>query len=261
MNISSYGRDSASTPFLSIVVPAFNEEQRLPDTLVRAAAFVEGQVYAAELIVVDNASTDRSEAIVKEFASRYPFIRYLYEPKKGKGAAVRTGMLAARGEYQLISDADMSVPLEEVRNFLPPRLEGYDIAIASREADGAKRYGEPFHRHAMGRVFNLLVQLLLLPGIRDTQCGFKCFSRDCALDLFTAGKVSGWSFDAEVLYIARLRGYKIVEVPVNWYFGESSKVNPLRDIPRMIREIAEIRRNGDKGLYGKSARAGGRETT
>ena len=234
---------------LSIIVPAYNEARRLPATLDRLVSFAESLPFAIEVLVVDNASTDSTKAIVMGYVSRSPVVRYLHEALRGKGAAVRTGIMAASGEYLLFSDADLAVPIGEAGNFLPPRLRDFDIAIGSREAEGAKRYGEPFRRHLMGRVFNLLVRGLLLPGLQDTQCGFKCFRRDVAQDLFPAGTIHGWSFDVEILYIARLRGYRIAEVPVRWYYGEESKVRPLRDTWRMLNELRKIRENGRRGLY------------
>jgi dolichyl-phosphate beta-glucosyltransferase len=141
------------------------------------------------------------------------------------------------------------MPIEEVSKFLPPNLAGYDVAIASREVQGAARYDEPWYRHLMGRVFNLLVRLLTVPGIQDTQCGFKCFRRQVALDLFASQTIDGWAFDVELLHIARRRGYKIVEVPVNWYYGTNSRVSPLRDSWNMLREVIRIRRNSRAGLY------------
>jgi len=234
---------------LSIIVPAFNEARRLPATLDRLVAYAESRPFSTEVLVVDNASTDATNAVATEFASRCPVVRCLQEGVRGKGAAVRTGVMAASGEYILFSDADLAVPVEEADNFLPPRVPDCDIAIGSREAEGARRYGEPFRRHLMGRVFNLVVRGLLLPGLQDTQCGFKCFRRDVARDLFPAGTVHGWSFDVEILYIAKLRGYRIAEVPVQWYYGEESKVRPVRDTWRMLNEISKIRKNGKRGLY------------
>jgi glycosyltransferase involved in cell wall biosynthesis len=237
------------TPLLSIIVPAFNEARRLPATLDRLVSFAGSRPFSTEVLVVDNASTDPTNAVVTEFASRFPLIRCLHEPTRGKGAAVKAGVLAASGEYLLFTDADLAVPIEEVDGFLPPRLRDFDIAIGSREAKGAKRYGEPFARHLMGRVFNLVVRGLLLPGLHDTQCGFKCFRREVARDIFSTGRVHGWSFDVEILYIAGLRGYRIVEVPVHWYYGEESKVRPMQDTWRMLDEIRKIRENGRRGLY------------
>jgi dolichyl-phosphate beta-glucosyltransferase len=230
-------------PLLSIVIPAFNEEKRLPAALSEIVAFVEARGFDTEVIIVDNASTDRTGKIAEDFASRYQFVRHLYEATRGKGAAVRTGMLAGQGDYLLFCDADLAVPITEVKEFIPPRRDNYDIAIGSREIEGAVRHNEPFYRHLMGRVFNLIVRLLVLPGLHDTQCGFKCFRRDVARDLFSRNRIDGWSFDVEVLCVAREKGYRIVEIPVNWYYGESSKVNPVRDTWLMLKEVIEIKRN------------------
>ncbi|MBI5741434.1 MAG: glycosyltransferase family 2 protein [Nitrospirae bacterium] len=233
-----------------MIIPAFNEARRLPATLDRICVFVKDRRTGAEVIVVDNASTDATKDVVMEFSARYAFVKYLYGSAGGKGAAVRTGILAAQGDYQLICDADLAVPIEEADKFLPPRLSGFDVVIGSREIEGARRYGEPFHRHLMGRVFNSLVRTLVLTGIHDTQCGFKCFRREVARVLFSAGRIDGWGFDVEILLIARLKQYRIAEVPVNWYYGESSKISPVRDTLGMFREVLEIRRNNREGRYG-----------
>lgn len=239
-------------PFLSIVVPAYNEEARLPASLQAIAEFVEGQTYSVEVLVVDNNSTDSTQAIAQEFASEQPFIRVLFEKTQGKGAAVRTGMLAARGQYRFICDADLSMPIEEVQKFLPPQLSGYDIAIASREAPGAVRYNEPWYRHLMGRVFNTIVRLFAVPGFQDTQCGFKMFRDDVAESVFPLQTMNGWSFDVEVLYAAQRRGYRIVEVPINWYYKDNTRIHPIRDSIDMFAEVFKIRRNGLRGMYNRS---------
>ncbi len=243
-------------PLLSVIIPAFNEEERLSATLSRVAEFAARQSYVTEVIVVDNASTDRTSDIVKDFISRNPIFRLMREERRGKGAAVRTGMLAAAGEYFLICDADLAVPIEEAHALISFLHEGgYDIAIGSREADGAERFNEPPYRHLMGRVFNLVVRTLLLPGIKDSQCGFKCFRRQVAADLFGLGSIDGWGFDAEILYISRLRGYRLIEVPVKWYYGEKSKVNLLLDPWRMLRDVLKVRANGRKAKYGRKRSA------
>jgi len=238
-----------NNPLLTIIIPAYNEERRLPTTLPQVADFVEAQDYPAEILVVDNASTDRTSDVVRAVAAEHPIISLLYQPIQGKGAAVRKGMLEGRGEYLFICDADLAMPIEEVNKFLPPTLSDYDVAIASREAAGAIRYNEPWYRHLMGRVFNLLVRLLAVPGIQDTQCGFKCLRREAARDIFTIQKIDGWAFDVEILHIARRRGYRIVEVPIHWYYGEGSRVSPVRDSINMLIEVLHIRRSGRSGLY------------
>lgn len=236
-------------PFLSIIIPAHNEEHRLPRSLDQIVAFLEKQDYQAEVIVVENASQDNTAGVVKEFMVRYPFISLIEEKRRGKGLAVKRGMLAGRGQYLFICDADLSMPIEEVTKFLPPALEDYDVAIASREIEGARRYGEPVYRHFMGRVFNLLVRLLAVPGFQDTQCGFKCFRREVASDIFPYQTMEGWGFDVEVLFIARKRGYRIVEVPINWYYSASSRIRPIQDTFGMLRELLKVRLNDWRGMY------------
>lgn len=210
-------------------------------------AFVEAQSFDTEIIVVDNASTDRTGEIAENFAVRYRFVKHLYETRRGKGAAVRKGMLAGRGDYLLFSDADLAVPITEINEFINPRRDYYDIMIGSREVKGAVRYNEPLYRHVMGRIFNLIVRLLVLPQLQDTQCGFKCFRRDVARDLFASTRIDGWSFDVEVLCAAVEKGYRIAEIPVKWHYRESSKIDPARDTWLMLREVIEIRRNCRKG--------------
>lgn len=238
-----------STPLLSIIIPAYNEAERLPRTLPGVIDFVRAQPFAAEVIIVNNNSQDNTGQIARQFADEYDFIQVLDEMTQGKGAAVRTGMMAARGDYLFMADADFSMPVEEIGKFLPPQLEGYDVAIGSREAPGAIRYNEPAYRHFMGRVFNFYVKVLAIPGFEDTQCGFKCFRREVALDILPYQTIDGWAFDVELLFIALQRGYQIVEVPVQWYYRANSRISPVRDTINMIREVLRIRANGWNGLY------------
>ncbi len=235
-------------PFLTIVIPAWNEEQRLPGTLEQITAYLDQQSYAAEVLVVENGSTDRTTEIAEAFAARFAYIRVLHSPQ-GKGAAVKMGMLAGRGAYLYVCDTDLAVPIEEIAKFLPPQISEYDVAIASREAPGARRYNEPFYRHLMGRVYNIIAQLIVVPGIKDTQCGFKCFNRQAARAIFSVQVMSGWGFDVEVLFIARRWGHRVVEVPVNWYYGKGSRISPVKDSLRMLGELWQVRRNGSRGLY------------
>jgi glycosyltransferase involved in cell wall biosynthesis len=236
-------------PLLSIVIPAYNEEERLPLTLGQISNFIDSQSYPAEIIVVENGSSDRTLDIARDFTSRIPYLRVFHEEKNGKGLAVKRGMLEAEGEYRFICDADLSMPIEEVNRFIPPALNDMDIAIASREAPGAVRYDEPEYRHIVGRVFNTLVRILALPGLQDTQCGFKCFQGDIAEELFPKQTISGWTFDVEILYIAHRRRYQIIEVPIPWYFNPNSKVRVLRDSVRMFLDLLKIRFNGRRRLY------------
>jgi dolichyl-phosphate beta-glucosyltransferase len=211
--------------------------------------FAESQDYSVEVLVVDNASTDRTSAIVRDTARNHPSLRLLAQPVRGKGAAVRMGMLECTGQYRFICDADLAMPIEQLARFVPPDLADYDVAIASREVPGARRFGEPLLRHVMGRVFNSIVRAVAVPGIQDTQCGFKCFTASAAEDIFAHQIIDGWAFDVEVLHIAQLRGYRIAEVPIDWYYGEGSRVRPLRDSWNMVQEVVRVRRNGRRGLY------------
>jgi len=244
---------SAQPPLLSLVVPAYNEAERLPTTLPAVIAFLDAQPYVSELILVNNNSRDETRRVALEFAATRPYIRVLDEMTQGKGAAVRTGMLAAEGEYLFMADADFSMPVAEIAKFLPPRLGRYDVAIGSREAPGAVRYNEPAYRHFMGRVFNFYVKVLAIPGFEDTQCGFKCFRREVAHDILPRQTIDGWAFDVELLFIALRQGYHVVEVPVDWYYGENSRVSPVRDTVNMIREVLRIRYNGWTGRYDRPA--------
>ncbi len=238
-----------SLPLLSIVIPAHNEENRLPRSLEQVFAFLDGQAYESEVLVVENGSTDRTLEIAQDFARRHPALRVLHEPGRGKGLAVRRGMLEARGQYRFMCDADLSMPIEEVNKFLPPAISDFDVAIGSREVRGAVRYDEPFYRHFGGRLINFLIRLLILPKLQDTQCGFKCFRAPVADDLFSRQRLDGWSFDIEVLYLAERQGDRIAEVPINWYYRTESKVNALSDAFRMISDIFRIRSNMRHGLY------------
>lgn len=242
-------QQSGESPRLSIVIPAYNEEARLGGSLQQVADFVARQDYPIEVVVVDNNSSDRTQAIAREFAAELPYFRVLFEGTQGKGAAVRTGMLAARGAYRFICDADLSMPIEDVVRFLPPQLNNYDIAIGSREAPGAVRYDEPWYRHLMGRVFNTIVRLFAVPGFQDTQCGFKMFRSEVAEDLFPLQTMNGWSFDVEILHAAQRRGWRIVEVPIHWYYKANTRIHPIRDSVAMFVEVLKIRLNALRGFY------------
>jgi dolichyl-phosphate beta-glucosyltransferase len=239
--------------FLSIVIPAHNEEFRLPRTLAEIDRWIAERDETVEVIVVENGSSDRTADVVREFQAAHPYVRLIEGVPQGKGNAVREGMLAARGEHRFLCDADLSMPIDELQKFLDPPAVTADVAIASREAPGAVRVGEPAYRHLMGRVFNLLVKVITLPDFEDTQCGFKMFRAVVADDVFRRAGLSGWGFDAEVLYIARKRGYAIVEVPIEWHYGTESRVRPVHDAIAMLRELVTIRRNDRRGLYGQSA--------
>jgi len=238
-----------TAPFLSIVIPAHNEESRLPRTLGQVFAFLKKQSYLSEVIIVENGSSDRTLEIAHQFSQQYPSLVVIHEEQRGKGNAVRRGMLAARGEYRFICDADLSMPIEETAKFIPPVLTDFDVAIGSREAPGAVRYNEPAYRHWGGRAINFIIRLLILPGLNDTQCGFKCFHAKAAQDLFSQQTLNGWSFDIEILYLARRKKVRLREIPIHWYFDPDSKVSAVRDALRMIGDIFRIHFNSLRGKY------------
>ena len=235
-------------PFLSIIIPAHNEANRLPDSLEQVFNFLEKQPYTAEVIVVENGSSDQTLSIAQSFAEQHLNMR-VFQTERGKGAAVKRGLLEAKGDYRFMCDADLSMPIGEISKFIPPELNNFDIAIASREAKGAVRYDEPRYRHLGGRAINFLVQLFILPGLNDTQCGFKCFSAKVVEDIGKLQTLNGWSFDIELLYIARRRKYRIQEIPIHWVHHPETKVSAVRDALRMIQDIFRIRANALRGLY------------
>ena len=235
---------------LSLILPAYNEEKRLPECMEKVAKFIKQRGEPIEVLLVENGSHDRTYEMALEYAKKYPWLKVFHEDTPGKGNAVRRGMLEGRGKYRMFADVDFSMPIDEISRFIPPELSDYQVAIGSREVKGAVRYNEPATRHFTGRVFNLIVRILLgLPGIHDTQCGFKSFSAEAAEKLFSVQRINGWAFDAEVLFIAKQYGYKIIEVPVQWYYDGNSKINVIQDSIKMFRELLQIRANYRKGMY------------
>jgi dolichyl-phosphate beta-glucosyltransferase len=234
---------------LSVIIPAHNEERRLPPTLAAVNAYLDRQAYDSEIVVVENGSQDLTAVVTEAFAAAHPRVRLLREHGRGKGLAVRRGMLDSQGDFRFICDADLSMPIDELAKFLPPAFTNCDVAIGSREVAGSRRFNEPPYRHIQGRVFSNLVKLFALPGFEDTQCGFKCFTAAAALDVFSVQVFNGMSFDVEALYIAVQRGYCVREIPIDWYYRAESRVNPIADPLRMLRDILRIRRNWRAGLY------------
>ncbi len=232
---------------LSIVIPAFNEARRITATLDQLTAYLSAQPWDWEIRVVDDGSGDRTAAIVEAASRANPRIVLQREPHRGKGGAVKAGLLAARGAYRFICDADLSMPPAELPRFLPPVLERFDVAIGSREGPGARRVGEPWRRHAVGRIFNFAIRWLAVPGIADTQCGFKMFTADSVQAIFPHVTLAGWAFDVEVLCIARDLHLRIVEVPIEWHHRAESQVSVLRDSWGMLRDIFRVRSRARRG--------------
>lgn len=241
---------------LSIVVPAYNEEHRLPPTLERLHRFLETQPLRYEIVVVDDGSKDDTCGVVERCGlSNVRLVRQT--PNKGKGAAVRLGMLEAKGQIRVMCDADGSMPPEQLPKLLAPIIGCQaSIAIGSRYADGAKTdVKQPFYRVLWSRLCNRVIQKSLVPGVRDTQCGFKAFTAESARSLFKSGRVDGWAFDLEILALARRRGFSIAEVGVEWKDDGRSRVNPLKDMWKVISEAITIRKNLKRGVYEQRALA------
>lgn len=240
-------------PELSVVIPAYNEEHRLPATLESVHDFLKQAGHSFEVLVVDDGSLDGTAQVVETFAQTClpGAVRLVsYQPNRGKGHAVRVGMLAAGGDLLLMNDADGASPIEEIQRLMNAIAGGADVAIGSRaKPDETREVKALLHRKFIGNTFNRIVQTLLLPGIQDTQCGFKIFKRDAARDIFSVQRTDGYGFDVEILYIARLHGYRLVEVPINWANVEGSKVNVLFDSPKMFVEVVRIALSALLGHY------------
>ncbi len=228
---------------LSIVVPAYNEAERIGATLEQMLAWLDSHAPKAQIIVVDDGSRDATTEVVRRRAVDEPRLRVERLPvNRGKGAAVRRGVELAQGDWVLFSDADLSTPIEELLKLRQAVLAGADIAIASRDRpDSDITRHQPAYREAMGRTFNALVQAMALPGFSDTQCGFKLFSAEAARRCFGRMTIERFAFDVEVLYIARRLGYRIAEVGVRWINDERTTVSPVRDASKMLVDIAKIR--------------------
>jgi dolichyl-phosphate beta-glucosyltransferase len=234
---------------LSLVIPAYNEQARLPYTLAELEAYVCRQQLDCEVIVVDSGSRDATSAVVQQASIRFSALRLLRTDRRGKGRAVRTGVLAAHGQVVIFADADLSWQVDDLSRFLTLVDDRTPIVIGSREGTGARRVGEPIYRHVMGRVFNRVVQALAVPGIEDSQCGFKAFRADAARAVFSRQRVEGFGFDVEVLYLARRLGFGIRVVPLEWEHKENSRVAAVRDTLLMLRDVVAVRVNDWRGAY------------
>ncbi|MGA7732981.1 MAG: dolichyl-phosphate beta-glucosyltransferase [Chloroflexia bacterium] len=239
-------------PRLSVVVPVYNEARRVGRTLPLLARYFRGQDYSVEFVIVDDGSTDNTVELARALLGPADDVRVLEErPNRGKGHAVKVGMLAARGEVVLFTDADLSTPPDEIAKFWPWFDQGYDVVIGSRKMEGAvlERH-QPLWRESMGKVFTWLTNRLATRDISDITCGFKGFTHDAAQQLFSRSIIDDWSFDAEVLFVAQKRNLRIKEVPVRWHDESGTKVRVVRDATRAFLGLLKIRLNGMRGRYG-----------
>jgi len=240
-----------SNPSISVVIPAFNEELRIADTIQKVYDYLQERYAAYEILVVDDGSTDATSKIVEALAKERNCLRLIrHSVNSGKGFAVKVGVLAALGNIIIMSDADLSTPMEETEKLLLYYEEGFDFVIGSRslkESDILVR--QPWYRELMGRIFNLFVKLLVISDFRDTQCGFKMFRRDVAREVFSKCQVNQLCFDVEILFIAKKRGFSIKEVPIRWINSPDSKVKIFKDSLRMLIDLVIIRANSYRGFY------------
>jgi dolichyl-phosphate beta-glucosyltransferase len=243
-----------SRPPLSVVIPAFNEEARLPATLARVRAYLDARGAPYQVLVVDDGSSDGTAAAARAAGGAVQLLRHAHN--RGKGHAVRAGMLAASGEQRLMTDADLSTPIEELPKLEAELRRGFDVAIGSRAVAGARiEVRQPYYREAMGRLFNRVVQALLLPGLHDTQCGFKLFTAAAAATAFGAARLDGFSFDVEALYVARRHGLRVAEVPVVWRNDAATRVG-LAGGAAAFFDLVRIRAAAARGRYRAAAPAG-----
>ncbi|MBN1901811.1 glycosyltransferase family 2 protein [Candidatus Sumerlaeota bacterium] len=239
MNMS---QSDIKNDYLSIVIPAYNEEKRIGTTLGKILEFLKTKDFSWEILIVDDGCRDRTIEMAADILKGTSY-RILKNPRNmGKGATIRAGMLAARGEIRLFTDADLSTPIEELDKLMIPIKDGFDVTFGSRAMKGSKLLvRQPIHREMMGRVFNILVQILHLPGVKDTQCGFKMFTAGAADAIFQRQKMKGFCFDVEILVLARKMGYRIKEVPVSWIDSPQSKVSPLKDSLKMLWDLVKLK--------------------
>jgi len=247
-------RGEGVRPKYSIVIPAFNESARLPATLSSVVECVRTRGWDAEVIVVNDGSTDRTGEVVREFIRTAPELRVMENPgNRGKGYSVRAGMLAARGEIVLFTDADLSAAIDEAEGLFTAIREGADIAIGSRWLEsGRQTHRQPLYRQFFGRCFNAVTRAVMRLPFADTQCGLKAFTRDAAQTVFRLQTIERWGFDPEILLIALKRGFRVVEVPVSWAHDERTRMSYLKDGMKMLEEIAVIRWNSLTGRYGRT---------
>jgi len=240
-------------PSFSIVIPAFNESVRIPATLKQVVDCVRKRGWAAEVIVVNDGSTDGTADVVRAFARDAPEVRLIENPgNRGKGYSVRAGLLQALGDVVMFTDADLSSPIEEAERLLDAIAQGADIAIGSRWLGASRQtHRQPLYRQFFGRCFNAVTRAVMGLPFADTQCGFKAFTRHAAQTVFQLQTIERWGFDPEILFIALKRGFHVVEVPVSWGHDERTRMSYLKDGAKMLEDVATIRWNALRGRYGK----------
>ena len=239
-----------STVKLSMIIPAYNEENRLPKTLKAVDEYVRGQSYTYEILVVNAGSTDRTKELVQSMMREVRNLNIMDVENRGKGYAVREGMLRARGQYRMFMDADNSTSIDHIEKMWPEFEKGFQVVIGSRDTKGARvAVSQPWWRRTLGNIFNVIVQTLSgLRGMWDTQCGFKGFDEKAAQEIFARCTIDQWAFDVEVLVIAKKLGYKIMEIPVLWVNDKESKVR-LKGMIQMLLEVLQISLNNIRGKY------------
>jgi glycosyltransferase involved in cell wall biosynthesis len=249
--------DTMAHPRLSIVIPAYNECMRIEGTLARVLECVNARQWDAEILVVDDGSSDDTVAIVQRWMSRHPRLHLVKNPgNRGKGYSVRNGLLQSAGDIAMFTDADLSAPIEEAERLLDAIDAGADVAIGSRWLDKQKQtVHQPLYRRFFGRCFNWVTRKVIGLPFKDTQCGFKAFRRDAAQTIFRLQTIERWGFDPEILFIARKLKYTIVEVPVTWGHDARSRISYLKDGMKMLEEMAEIRTNSLRGRYDEAIAA------
>ncbi len=244
-------------PYLSIVIPAYNESARIERTLANVMATVEAQAWDAEVLVIDDGSTDDTPHIITRWMQRFPRLHLVQNPgNRGKGYSVRNGLLQAAGEIVMFTDADLSAPLEEAELLISAIKQGADVAIGSRWMDRTRQtIHQPLYRQFFGRCFNWITRTVMGLPFKDTQCGFKAFRRPAAQIVFRLQRIERWGFDPEILFIARKLNYAIKEVPVTWGHDERSRISYLKDGLKMLEEMAVIRLNSLFGRYDRDIAA------
>jgi dolichyl-phosphate beta-glucosyltransferase len=248
--IDARGYSEGSNKSISIIIPMYNEEKRVSKTIEKIVQYMQEKGNEYEILTVDDGSTDNTLEVVGKLVEQNDNIRLLKNPgNKGKGYSVKHGMLKAKKDCVLFSDADLSTPIEELEKMIP-ELQAFDVVIGSRKTEGSDiQVKQPFYRTLAGKIFPIVVNIILLPNIKDTQCGFKLFTKKAAQEVFNLQTIDGFSFDAEILFIANKKKYNIKEVPVIWINDADSKVRIIRDSMRMFKELLKIRWNNFRGKY------------